>query len=412
MRIDVPRRWWGGCCVLIALAACSSESNGILVISEPEDPEDPGTLDPPGVIVDTIPAVGPAVFTGVDFEVVPVLEGLKRPWGLAFLPEGGMLVTERDEGRLWMVRNGQRSDRPVPGVPDVRPQGQGGLLDVALHPDFENTGWVYLSYATWTDAGNGTTAVARGRLESGALVGTEEIFRARVIDVPMDAHFGSRLVFDRDGFLYVTIGDRRTPERAQNPINHHGTVVRLNDDGTVPADNPFVGDADALESVFLFGVRNPQGLAVHPESGDVYWSEHGPLGGDEINRAQAGANYGWPSITHGRNYDGSPVSDRSAAPGMEQPLIHWEPSIAPSGLAFYTGDAFPEWKGDLFTGALADRTLVRIDMSEGAVVGSQPLMGGEWGLRVRDVRDGPDGFLYILTDEVQGGIYRLQPISD
>jgi glucose/arabinose dehydrogenase len=389
------------------LVACSSDNTGVLVTYEPDNPDGP---DEPGLVVDSIPALGPAIYTGDDFEIVPIMEDLERPWGLAFLPGGGLLVTERDEGRLWVIRGGARES--VAGVPDIRPQGQGGLLDVALHPDFEDNGLVYLSYASWTASGDGTTAVSRGRLQGGALEGTEEIFEASVFEVPMNAHFGSRLAFDRDGYLYVTIGDRRTPERAQNPGNHHGTIVRLLDDGTVPDDNPFVGDPDALESVFVYGVRNPQGLTVHPESGEVYWSEHGPLGGDEINVASPGANYGWPAITHGTNYDGSPVSDRSAAPGMEQPLIHWEPSIATSGLAVYSGDAFPEWSGDLFTGALADRNLVRIRMDGSTVTGSEPVMSGEWRWRVRDVRDGPDGFLYILTDEVQGGIYRLQPISD
>ena len=407
MRPIVP--WCRGAAhgLLVVLAACSSDNTGTLVTFEPEESDDPSAP-----IADTIPGVGPAVFTGEGFEIVPIVEDLERPWGLAFLPGGGLLVTERDDGRLWEVWDGQRADEPVAGVPDVRPQGQGGLLDVALHPDFGTNRWVYLSYATWTEAGAGTTAVARGRLEDGALVGTQEIFKAEVADMPMDAHFGSRLAFDHSGFLYVTIGDRRSPERSQNPSDHHGTVVRLLDDGAVPEDNPFRGDTDALESVFVYGVRNPQGLTIHPETGDVYWSEHGPLGGDEINRGKAGANYGWPAITHGRNYDGTPVSDKTDAPGMEQPLIHWEPSIAPSGLAFYTGNAFPEWRGDLFTGALADRTLVRIDVNEGRAVGWQALMGDPWGRRVRDVRDGPDGFLYILTDEVRGGVYRLQPISD
>lgn len=394
---------------LVASFACTSDGGGTLVVTDPEAPEDPGG---PGSATDSIPAVGPAVYRGEGFEIVPVMEDLQRPWGLAFLPEGGLLVTERDTGRLWAIRDGERGVGPVAGVPDVRPQGQGGLLDVALHPDFENTGWVYLSYASWTDAGNGTTAVARGRLEGGALIDTEEIFAADVVDVPMDAHFGSRLAFDADGFLYVTIGDRRTPERAQNVDDHHGTIVRLHDDGSIPPDNPFADDPAALASVFLYGVRNPQGLAVHPETGDLLWSEHGPLGGDEVNVARAGANYGWPAITTGMNYDGTPVSDATEAPGMEQPLIHWEPSIAPSGLAVYSGRAFPNWRGDLFTGALAARNVARIEMDGLEVQGWEPLLDDSWGRRVRDVRDGPDGFLYILTDEVQGGIYRLQPTSD
>ena len=412
MRFDLIGRWAGTGCLLLAFAACTSNNNGVLVTYEPDGPADPGTLDPPGVIIDSVPAVGPAVYQGTGFEVVPVMEDLERPWGLAFLPDGGLLVTERDTGRLWMVRNGKRSDQPVAGVPEVRTEDQGGLLDVALHPDFGENGWVYLSYATWTPAGRGTTAVARGRLEGGALVGTEEIFKAHIIDVPMNVHYGSRLVFDFDGYLYVSIGDRGTAERAQSLRNHHGSIVRLHDDGSIPQDNPFVGDAEALESIFVYGIRNPQGLTVHPETGDILWSEHGPLGGDEINLARAGANYGWPAITHGKNYDGSPVSDKTAAPGMEQPLIHWEPSIATSGLTVYTGNAFPEWRGDVFTGALAAKSLARIDMDGLVAQGWEPVLGDEWGRRVRDVRNGPDGFLYILTDQTDGGIYRLQPTSD
>jgi glucose/arabinose dehydrogenase len=228
----------------------------------------------------------------------------------------------------------------------------------------------------------------------------------------MVALFGSRLVFDREGYLYVSVGDRRSPFRAQSTGNHHGTLVRLADDGSIPESNPFVGDAEVLPSIFAYGIRNPQGLTVHPETGDVLWSEHGPLGGDEINIAHPGANYGWPAITHGLNYDGTPVSDKTEAPGMEQPLIHWEPSIAPSGLAIYSGQAFPQWRGDAFTGGLAARTLVRVEMEGLEATGWEPVMADGWGLRVRDVRDGPDGFLYILTDESEGGVYRLQPRSD
>lgn len=341
------------------------------------------------------------------YTVVPVVEGLAHPWGLAFLPDGRLLVTERP-GRLRVVTDGQLSD-PLAGVPPVWAEGQGGLLDVALHPGFQENGWVYLSFSRPCPGGEATTAVVRGRLQDGGLADVEEIFEADAC-TGAGVHFGSRLVFDGDGYLYVTVGDRGQMDQAQDPSNHQGTINRLTDDGSIPADNPFVGQAGTQPSVYAYGIRSPQGLTVHPETGELLETEHGPRGGDEFNHIQAGRNYGWPAITYGIDYDGSTISDQTAAPGMEQPLHYWVPSIATSGLAIYTGDRFPDWQGDAFVGGLAGTTLARIEMN-GLEARSEERLLTDWGQRIRDVRDGPDGYLYILTDQAQGGIYRLEPGS-
>lgn len=342
------------------------------------------------------------------YQVVPVVEGLEHPWGLAFLPDGGMLVTERP-GRLRIVRDGELDPTPVSGVPTVWNQGQGGLLDVALHPDFAENRWVYLSFSKPGPSNQATTAVVRGRLDGNALTGVEEIFEADAW-TGAGVHFGSRLQFDREGYLYVTVGDRGIMQEAQDPTNHQGTINRLHDDGSIPSDNPFVGEAGYEPSIFAYGIRSPQGLTLHPSTGELMETEHGPRGGDELNHIQAGRNYGWPEITYGINYDGTEITDQTEAPGMEQPLHYWVPSIATSGLAFYTGDRFPDWRGDAFVGGLAGTTLARIEMNGLEAVGEERLLS-DWGQRIRDVRDGPDGFLYILTDVAEGGIYRLEPGS-
>lgn len=341
------------------------------------------------------------------FRIETVAQGLEHPWGLAMLPEGGLLVTERP-GRLRLIREGQ-PPLTVAGVPDVYAAGQGGLLDVALHPDFPANRLVYLSYAGRGDGGAGTE-VARARLSpDGTSLADREVIFAAHPKTAGRAHYGSRLLFAPDGSLYVTLGDRYSfMQEAQNPATHLGTVVRLTDAGAAPADNPFVNRAEARSEVFTYGHRNVQGIALHPETGAVWTHEHGPRGGDEVNILKPGANYGWPAITYGVDYSGAVISDRTAAPGMEQPVVMWKPSIAPSGMTFYTGDAFPAWRGDLFVGALAGTHLRRLDVDGNRVNGQEVLLEN-LGERIRDVRAGRDGFLYVLTDAEDGRVLRLRP---
>lgn len=340
------------------------------------------------------------------FRVVQIVAGLEHPWGLAFLPDGRMLVTERP-GRLRVVRAGRLEPEPVAGVPKVVSRGQGGLLDVALHPRFAENGLVYLSYAGAGQGGAGTEVV-RGKLVGNRLEEVQIIFRMEPKSMARQ-HFGSRLVFDRSGYLYITLGDRGEMERAQRPDDHAGSVIRLHDDGRVPADNPFVDKPDWKPEKFTLGNRNMQGAALHPQTGELWTHEHGPQGGDEINIVRPGVNYGWPVITYGVNYGiGTKIGEGTHKPGMAQPLHYWVPSIAPSGMAFYTGDKFPRWKGDLFVGALRDQMLVRLRLDGEKVVHEERMLQGVLG-RIRDVRQGPDGSLYLLTDEKDGVLVRLEP---
>ena len=340
-----------------------------------------------------------------DFRLVTLVEGLDYPWSLAFLPDMSMLVTERS-GALRVIRGGRLDPRPVEGVPESAERGQGGLLDVVPHPDFVNNGWLYLSYSAQGDDGYGTR-VSRGRFDGERLSEVETIFEARPLSRG-GRHFGSRLAFDAEGFLYVTIGDRGERDLAQDLKTHNGKVVRLHDDGGLPEDNPFVTRPNALPDVFSVGHRNPQGLTIEPATGWIWAVEHGPRGGDELNKIEAGVNYGWPVITHGREYIGGSIGEGTSKPGMQQPAAYWVPSISPSGMDFYEGDAFPDWQGDLFVGALSGTHLVRISLERGKVVGQEKLLV-EFDERIRDVRTGPDGLLYILTDDNDGGLYRLEP---
>jgi len=340
------------------------------------------------------------------YRVVTVAEGLEHPWGMAFLPGGGMLVTERP-GRLRIVSQDGTVSEPVSGLPPIAAVGQGGLLDVALHPKFPENKLVYFSFAEPGPGGQGTAA-ARGRLEGNALKDVEVIFRQKP-KLSGGQHFGSRLAFASDGTLYISMGDRGRMERAQNRRNHQGTIARVNDDGSVPKDNPFVNSSEALPEIYTWGNRNVQGMALNPWTKAVWAQEHGPKGGDEVNILKKGANYGWPSITYGIDYSGAVISDRTHMEGMEQPLLHWTPSIAPSGMAFYDGDRFPQWKGDLFVGALKDRHLRRVDLDKDMKVVGQEQLLLELEERIRDVRNGPDGFLYVLTDSPEGRVLRLEP---
>ena len=354
-----------------------------------------------------VPASGQAYeSTHHAYRVVHVVEGLDHPWSLAFLPSGDMLVTERD-GALRRVRDGVLEGLPLAGVPSVYATGQGGLFDVVLHPQFEDNGWVYLSFSKPGD--RATTAVVRGRLSASGLTDVEEIFEADAF-TRRDVHFGGRMVCDREGRLYLTVGDRGEREEAQDPANHQGTTLRLNDDGTTPADNPFVGRPGYRAEVFTYGNRSPQGLVIHPETGELWQTEHGPRGGDELNRLRGGANYGWPVITYGINYNGTSITDLREKEGMEQPVYYWVPSIATSGLAVYWGDQFPEWRGDFFVGGLAGAQLARVRVRDGRAVEVEPLLT-ELGQRIRDVRNGPDGFLYVLLDRPDSPLIRLQPVG-
>ena len=344
-----------------------------------------------------------------SFRVVILTQGLECPWGLAFLPDGRRLVTERP-GRLRLVAaDGALDPKPVDGLPPIAIHGQGGLLDVALHPQFAENGWVYLSYAARGEGGIGTE-VARGRLAEHRLENVEILYRQQ----PKSGggrHFGSRLVFDRQGYLYITQGDRGEMERAQQLDDLAGKIVRLHDDGRIPADNPFVKQAGARPGIYSLGNRNVQGAALHPITGELWAHEHGPQGGDEVNVIRAGRNYGWPVITYGVEYViGTKIGEGTHKSGMEQPLHIWVPSIAPSGMAFYGGDRFPRWRGDLFVGALRDQMLVHLRFDGEKVRKEERLLKNELG-RIRDVRSGPDGYLYLLTDASDGVIARLEPAA-
>jgi len=349
-----------------------------------------------------------------DFRVVTVVEGLEHAWSLAFLPGGDMLVTERP-GRLRIVRNGVLLPDSVPGVPAVLARGQGGLLEVAPHPDFATNRLIYLTFSKPIgDGERATTAVVRGRFEHDRLTGVQEIFEA---DSRGNGHYGSRLAFDGNGFLFITVGDRQAPPRgnlethpAQDRSNHHGTINRLHDDGRVPADNPFVNEAGVRPEIWSYGHRNPQGLAIHPETGDVWANEHGPQGGDELNLIQRGANYGWPVVGYGVNYgSGTAIHSGTRREGMEPPVHFWVPSIATSGLLIYTGDRFPQWRGNLFVGGLAGQQLARLTMDGRRVMSEETLVRGLG--RIRDVRQGPDGFIYLVIDGEgqRPSVVRLEP---
>lgn len=339
------------------------------------------------------------------YRAVTVAQGFVHPWGMAFLPDGRMLVTERP-GRLRMVTASGQISKPVSGLPNIAAIGQGGLLDVALHPDFKTNALIYFSFAEPGPGGQGT-AVARARLEGLSLLDVTIVFRQQP-KLSGGFHFGSRLVFARDGTLYISMGDRGRMGQAQNRRNHQGTIARVNDDGSIPRDNPFINHPDALPEIYTYGNRNVQGMALNPWTGIVWAQEHGPKGGDEVNILKAGANYGWPVITYGIDYDGSIISDLTHKKNMEQPVLHWTPSIAPSGMAFYDGERFPQWRGDLFVGALKDRHLRRIDLDGDKVVGQENLLE-ELGERIRDVRAGPDGYLWVLTDAPRGKLIRIEP---
>ncbi|WP_346433380.1 PQQ-dependent sugar dehydrogenase [Oricola sp.] len=343
-----------------------------------------------------------------DIVATVVADTLSHPWGMDILPDGALLVTER-AGALRILRDGVAS-APLPGLPEVATAGQGGLLDVAIAPDFAETGEIYFTFSEPGDGGAGT-ALGRAVLEDWdgdepRLAETQTVFSmARKTDV--GRHFGSRIVFAPDGTVFLTTGDRGQSERAQDASDHAGAVLRVNRDGSAPADNPFAGQAGAAPEIWSKGHRNIQGAALDPATGLIWTVEHGARGGDEINQPEAGLNYGWPVISYGRHYSGAQIGAGTSAPGYEQPRHYWDPSIAPSGLAVYSGDMFPEWQGDLLVGALKYQLLVRLDRDEtGAITGEERMLQGKFG-RIRDVTVAPDGSLYLLTDEDPGAVIHV-----
>lgn len=351
-----------------------------------------------------------------DYRLATFVDGLVQPWSVAFLPGGDVLVTERP-GRLRIVRQGKLLPNAVEGVPEVFHQGQGGLLEVAPHPDFATNRMLYLTYSKPQGEKQSTTALVRGRFENDRLTNVTQLFesvsRGR-------GHYGGKIAFDGKGFLYLTLGDRQVPPEgnleahpAQDLTNHHGTIVRLHDDGRVPADNPFVNRAGAKPEIWSYGHRNVQGIAIDRATGDVWADEHGPQGGDELNRIQPGKNYGWPVVGFGVNYTtGKAIHEGTLREGMEPPTNVWVPSIGISGLMIYTGDKFPAWRGNIFAGGMAGQQLARLTVKGHNVVNVETMVQGQG--RIRDVRQGPDGYIYLVIEDRDGKptpIYRMEPVE-
>lgn len=398
---------------VLAAAALALLLGAPLAAQQPQpDRRTPGSLP-------RRPAVANVHFSARHDFRVDTVALFQNPWSIAWLPTGEMLVVERP-GRLRIVRDGQLLPDPVAGVPQVyRDRGQGGLMDVVPHPDFARNRLLYLAYAKGRPEDTlATNAIARGRLENDRLVDVQDIFVAKTWH-GRNAHFSGRMVFGRDGFLYLVAGDRQFPpplvekHPAQDLTTGLGTIVRIHDDGRIPADNPFVGREDVPGWIWSWGHRNGQGLAVHPESGEIWETEHGPRGGDELNLIQRGRNYGWPIVSQGVDYDGKPFTGQTHREGMESPRWFWTPSIAASGLAFYSGDAFPWWKGSLFSGGLEGQVLVRLSLEGHEVRSAETLLIGQVG-RIRDVRQGPDGLLYLAIDPIGNAgptpVVRLVPV--
>jgi glucose/arabinose dehydrogenase len=344
--------------------------------------------------------------------IVTVASGLAHPWSLAFLPDGRMLVAERPGRLRVLAKDGSLDPKAVEGLPRIDAQGQGGLLDVVVHPDFGRNGWIYWTFAQRGADGLNGTELARGKLAGGPgnyrLEQVQVLFRMQPKS-STGLHFGSRLVFDRKGMLYMTLGDRGEMQRAQDLGDHRGKILRLTDEGKPAPGNPFLGDGKARAEIFSYGHRNVQGAALHPRSGELWAAEHGPQGGDELNLVRAGVNYGWPVITYGVNYGtGTKIGEGTSKPGMAQPQKYWVPSPALSGMAFYEGDRFPRWRGDVLLGALRGQALIRVRLDGERVVGDEFMLVGSVP-RVRDVRVGPDGYVYLLTDQPNGSLLRLEP---
>ena len=417
--------------VLGATVSLSAQQN-----PAPAQATQPATTQPPGAAPaqrgggrPPVPVLGDGPW---DFatergriHVTVVTKGLDHPWGLAFLPDGDLLVTERP-GRLRVVRDGMLDPTPIAGMPAIRAVVIGGLGDIALHPNYARNRLVYFAYSKpdEKDSSLSTLAVARARFDGGAaLADVKDVFVAGdwyssamagqnnrcCGQGPADASFGARLAFGRDGMLYITSGDRNWGEKAQDPSSHLGKMIRIDDEGRVPRDNPFVGREGYRPEIYTIGHRNPLGLTVHPTTGELWSTEFGPRGGDELNLIEAGKNYGWILVTHGNHYNGDPVA-RGPGPveGMVEPVLYWAPSINPGNIAFYTSDKIAGWRGDLLMAAMS-RSLVRIDFDDAGKVASQERLLTDLGQRLRDVRQGPDGLVYVLTDETAGALLRIEP---
>jgi glucose/arabinose dehydrogenase len=341
----------------------------------------------------------------IAFSAELFVDELQIPWAMAFLPDGSMLITEK-AGKLIHFKNGEKTN--ISNVPAVYTRGQGGLLDIFLHPDYSNNGWIYFTYASEEgEEKGGHTALMRAKLKDEALYDNELLYKAGP-NTTKGQHFGSRIAFDNDGYLYFSIGERGARDvNPQDITKDGGKIYRLYDDGRIPEDNPFVGQEGAKTAVYSYGHRNPQGLVIHPETGEIWDHEHGPKGGDEINIVEKGANYGWPIITYGINYSGTPITHKTEMEGMEQPIHYWVPSIAPSGMAFVTSDKYQGWKGSLLVGSLSFQYLERLTLEGNKIINREKLLD-DMG-RVRDVRQGPDGFIYVAIEGK--GIYKLLPNS-
>ncbi len=340
-----------------------------------------------------------------SFKVDTLAVDLKNPWGMAWLPDGRMLLTERS-GEIRIIKDDKLIEDRISGVPEVYARGQGGLLDIKLHPNYAENGWIYISYSSPNPDGEGAnTAIMRAKLQGNSLVSQEKLFQALPYST-RGQHYGSRIVFDDQGYMFFSVGDRGQMENAQNLSNHNGKIHRLHDDGRVPSDNPFVSNAEAMPSIWSYGQRNPQGMIRDASTGAIWAHEHGPRGGDELNRIEKGKNYGWPEISYGINYNGTILTEYQEKEGMEQPIHQWTPSIAPCGMAQYTGNQFPEWEGNLFIGALSFRYLARVVIKGNTFVEEEKLLDQVG--RVRAVEQGPDGYIYVAT-EGPGMIVRLRP---
>ncbi len=347
--------------------------------------------------------VGSVMTEAGPVAVENVVGGLDHPWGLAFLPDGRMLVTERSGALRTLTPEGTLS-APIEGTPTVFAQGQGGLLDVALSPDFAETGYIYFTFAAPGPGGSAATALGRGRWQDDRLHDFETLFRQEPW-ITGPNHFGSRVVFAPDGTLFLTMGERFQFSPAQDLSNHLGTVVRLNADGSVPEDNPFVGDDEARDEIWSYGHRNVESAAIDPRTGSLWIAEMGPLGGDELNRPERGRNYGWPVVSWGMNYDGTDIPDPPTRPDFADAAYHWTPVISPSGMVFYTGTVFPAWQGSAFIGGLTAQGLVRVALDGDTATEAERI---PLDARIRDVEQGPDGFLYVLTDKSDGNVWRLK----